>query len=142
MQNIRAQRYRERGRILKFSIARQNIDGAELEFSDMLVEDQNNAAMSYLDCEYDHPRDFFCITDANLSDLCVVHKQISTAVSNLLLFLLTMSLIGRNNSLRLARRCLDRVGLDQFGRHRYDLRLDNRACSIKQCTHTNRNPEQ
>lgn len=60
-------------------VARQDMDGVEIEFSDMLVEDQNNGAMSYTDCEYttfDH---------SDLTDFCivlaVVHKQISAVVS-------------------------------------------------------------
>lgn len=36
-------------------IARQNIDGTETEFANMLVEDSNNDALSYVECEWGDP---------------------------------------------------------------------------------------
>ncbi|KAG8701649.1 COPII coat Sec23p-Sfb3p heterodimer component [Ceratobasidium sp. 394] len=51
-----------RGRSLPLHVVRQNMDGAEIEFSNLLVEDTNNDAMSYIDY------------------LCYIHKQINQAV--------------------------------------------------------------
>ncbi|CAE6494488.1 unnamed protein product [Rhizoctonia solani] len=53
-----------RGRALPLHVVRQNMDGAEIEFSNLLVEDTNNDAMSYVDY------------------LCYEHKQINQALVN------------------------------------------------------------
>lgn len=40
------------GHSLPVIIVRQNTDGMEIEFANMLVEDSNNDALSYTDCAY------------------------------------------------------------------------------------------
>jgi len=39
------------GHSLPIIIVRQNMDGMEIEFANQLVEDSNNDALSYTDCE-------------------------------------------------------------------------------------------
>ncbi|KAG9304124.1 hypothetical protein G9A89_019686 [Geosiphon pyriformis] len=53
----------QRSKYLRFTIARMQIDPAEVEFNSLLVEDENNFAMSYVDY------------------LCYIHKQIQTEVT-------------------------------------------------------------
>ncbi|CAG8524509.1 10789_t:CDS:10 [Ambispora leptoticha] len=50
----------QRSKYLQLTIARMQIDPAEIEFNNLLVEDENNFAMSYVDY------------------LCYIHKQIQT----------------------------------------------------------------
>lgn len=45
------------GRRIRLIIARQDLDVAELDFGNLLVEDQNNDAMSYIDRERPHAID-------------------------------------------------------------------------------------
>ena len=65
MRNILAYRYTHRGRTPKMLLTRQDIDGLEIEFSDMLVEDQNNAALSYVDCTLFLPELFCVLVDSD-----------------------------------------------------------------------------
>lgn len=51
LRNILAHHARLAGHELPVVIARQNMDGSEVEFANMLVEDSNNDALSYTECE-------------------------------------------------------------------------------------------
>ncbi|KAF0507910.1 ER to Golgi transport-related protein [Gigaspora margarita] len=53
----------QRSKYLRLTIVRTQIDPSEIEFNSLLVEDENNGAMSYVDY------------------LCYIHKQIQTEVS-------------------------------------------------------------
>ncbi|GES88569.1 Sec23/Sec24 family protein [Rhizophagus clarus] len=55
----------QRSKYLRLTIARMQIDATEIEFHNLLVEDENNGAMSYVDY------------------LCYIHKQIQTEVNNM-----------------------------------------------------------
>jgi hypothetical protein len=83
-------------------LTRQNVDGLEIEFSDMLVEDQNNAALSYVDCNVISVKSSLSIL-TTCSDLCLVHKQITTAVSHK-----RIMLTARHTEYRISLRVADR----------------------------------
>ena len=87
VRNIIAERRKERGgRLVKLLIARQNFDAAEIEFADMLMEDHNNAALAYPDCASQALNssyaEIYCHASSVCTDLSLVHKQITAAVSH------------------------------------------------------------
>lgn len=51
LRNLIAHHERVLGHQLPVIVARQNLDGTEIEFANMLFEDANNDAYSYIDCK-------------------------------------------------------------------------------------------
>jgi protein transport protein SEC24 len=83
VRNILAARAAARGgRTPKLLLARQNTDGAEIEFGDLLVEDENAGALGYLDCACALVLRARAMLMRRGADLCQVHKQIHTVVSS------------------------------------------------------------
>lgn len=52
LRNLLAHHERVLGHQLPVIVARQNLDGTEIEFANMLFEDANNDAYSYIDCKW------------------------------------------------------------------------------------------
>jgi protein transport protein SEC24 len=53
VRNILSHFERVFGNSLSVSIVRQNVDGLEIEFANLLVEDTNNGALGYPECKLD-----------------------------------------------------------------------------------------
>ena len=80
LRNLLAHHERILGHQLPVIIARQNLDGTEIEFANMLLEDANNDAYSYIDCEssLSLPRGSRLTYSA---DLMSVHKSVTEEIS-------------------------------------------------------------
>ena len=65
IRNILTHFERVHGQTLPLTIIRQNMDGMEIEFANALVEDSNNDALSYTDCECLT----FCVTFVQQSEV-------------------------------------------------------------------------
>jgi protein transport protein SEC24 len=77
VRNILSHLERIVNRTLPVIVVRQNVDGMEIEFANHLVEDSNNDALGYTDCECVTVR----VTDADLKDLMTAHKSITNELS-------------------------------------------------------------
>jgi protein transport protein SEC24 len=71
VRNLLAHHERILGHQLPVIIARQNLDGTEIEFANMLLEDANNDAYSYVECKQSQLREL-----TNLLILGVVRPNV------------------------------------------------------------------
>jgi protein transport protein SEC24 len=81
LRNLLAHHERVLGHQLPVIVARQNLDGTEIEFANMLLEDANNDAYSYIDCEFGafYPTGGIELTYP--ADLMSVHKSVTEEIS-------------------------------------------------------------